>query len=94
VPELSASGDAPLGPRPNHGARRLLARHPNATVALVTGSGFGSLLVWLLELINVNISGEVGAAIGGAIPAVVLFIGRRSVKGAILALWSGDPDSW
>jgi hypothetical protein len=69
---------------------RVIAKHPNASVALGSGSGLGALVVWLVGLSGTAMPAEVGAAIGGSVAAVALFIGRRGIKGVIHALWQGD----
>jgi hypothetical protein len=69
---------------------RRIARHPNASVALGSGSGLGALVVWLVGLSGTSMPAEVGAAIGGLVAATALFIGRRGIKGVIQALWQGD----
>lgn len=75
---------------PARGAtRRVVASNPNATMALGSGSGIGTLVIWLVGLTGTEVPPEVGAASGGLIAAVFLFIGRRGIKGAILGLW--DP---
>lgn len=68
----------------------VIARHPNASVALGSGSGLGALVVWLVGLSGTAMPAEVGAAIGGSVAAIALFIGRRGIKGVIRALWQGD----
>jgi hypothetical protein len=69
---------------------RVVARHPNASIALGSGSGLGALVVWLVGLSGTAMPAEVGAAIGGSVAAAALFIGRRGIKGVIQALWQGD----
>jgi hypothetical protein len=68
----------------------VIARHPNASVALGSGSGLGALIVWLVSLSGTTMPPEVGAAIAGAIAATALFIGHRGIKGAASALWQGE----
>jgi hypothetical protein len=68
----------------------LIARNPNASVALGSGSGFGALFVWIVGLSGTTMPPEVGAAIGGVVAAVALFIGRRGIKGAFTTIWRGD----
>jgi len=68
----------------------VIARHPNASVALGSGSGLGALVVWIVGLSGTAMPPEIGAAIGGVIAATALFIGRRGIKGALSAIWRGD----
>ena len=70
--------------------RRVVSSNPNASVALGSGSGLGSLVIWLVGLNGTAVPPEVGAAIGGLIAAVFLFVGRRGIKGALIGLWRGD----
>lgn len=70
--------------------RRAVSSHPNASVALGSGSGLGPLVIWLVGLNGTAVPPEVGAAIGGLMAAVFLLVGRRGIKGAILGLW--DPE--
>jgi hypothetical protein len=69
-----------------------IAKHPNASLALGSGSGLGALIVWLVGLTGTAMPPEVGAATGGAVAAAFLFIGRRGVKGAILGIWQGSEE--
>lgn len=62
--------------------------HPNATAAAGSG-GLAVLVVWLLGMADVDVSPEVAAAIAGAIATVVLFIGRRGLRGLLGILWRG-----
>jgi hypothetical protein len=68
----------------------LLASHPNASVALGSGSGLGALVVWAVGLTGMTMPPEVAAAIAGVIAALALFVGHRGIKGAASALWRGD----
>lgn len=66
-------------------------KHPNATVGAASGSGLGTLLVWLLSSVaGLDLAPEVGAAIAGAVAAAVLFIGRRGIRGALHVVWRGE----
>jgi hypothetical protein len=71
-------------------AGNVVSRHPNASVALGSGSGFGALTIWLVSLSGAQVPPEVGAAIGGAIAALFLFVGRRGIKGAVVGIWQGE----
>lgn len=62
--------------------------HPNATAAAGSG-GLAVLVVWLLGMAGVAVSPEVAAAIAGAIATIVLFIGRRGLKGLARIIWRG-----
>jgi hypothetical protein len=68
----------------------VVARHPNASVALGSGSGLGALIVWIAGLGGATMPPEVGAAVGGVVAATALFIGRRGIKGAVHLLWNGS----
>ena len=85
------SEQAAVAGAPTTGAtRRAVSRHPNASVALGSGSGLGSLVVWMVGLTGAAVPPEVGAAIGGLLAAGFLLIGRRGIKGAIIGLWQGE----
>ncbi len=75
------------------GSSRVVARHPNASVALGSGSGLGALVVWLVGLSGTAMPAEVGAAIGGIAAACALFVGRTGIKGIARALWQGQQAS-
>jgi hypothetical protein len=68
----------------------MLARHPNASVAVGSGSGLGALIVWAVGLAGVAMPAEVGAVIAGVVAGFALFIGRRGIKGVLGLLWVGD----
>jgi hypothetical protein len=68
----------------------VVSRNPNASVALGSGSGLGALVIWLIGLSGTQVPPEIGAAIGGAVAAVFLFVGRRGIKGAVLGIWRGE----
>jgi hypothetical protein len=85
------SEQAVVAAAPTTGAtRRVVTRHPNASVALGSGSGLGSLAIWIVGLTGTEVPPEVGAAIGGLMAAAFLLIGRRGIKGAIIGLWQGE----
>lgn len=63
-------------------------KHPNATAA-VGGGGLGVIVVWALGLAGVDVPPEVAAAIAGGLAGIVLFIGRRGVKGLASVMWRG-----
>lgn len=66
-----------------------VAQHPNASLALASGSGLGAIVIWLIGLSGTSVPPEVATAIGGAVAAFFLVIGRRGVRGAVLGLWGG-----
>jgi hypothetical protein len=71
--------------------RRVAPRsHPNASVALGSGSGVGTVFIWLVGLTGANVPPEVGAASGGIIAAIFLFVGKRGIKDAVAGLWRGN----
>jgi hypothetical protein len=69
---------------------RVIAKHPNASVAVGSGSGLGALVVWIVGLGGVVMPAPVGAVIGGGVAGFALLIGRRGIKGLIGVLWQGD----
>ena len=70
--------------------RRVVSRHPNASLALGSGSGLGPLVVWMAGMTGASMPPEAAAAVGGLVAACFLVIGRRGVKGAILGIWQGQ----
>lgn len=66
-----------------------MSRHPNATVALVAGSGLGSITAWVLALAGAPVPPEVAAAIAGGIAAFGLMVGRDGLRGVARAVWYG-----
>jgi len=64
--------------------------NPNATVAGAT-TAIGVFITWLLSHFNVSISTETAVAIGGTITTIVLWIGRKGLKGAVESIWQGSP---
>ena len=72
------------------GSGRVIAKHPNASVAVGSGSGLGALVVWIVDLGGVVMPAPVGAVIGGGVAGFALLIGRRGIKGLIGVLWQGD----
>jgi hypothetical protein len=67
----------------------VISRNPNASVALGSGAGVGSLIVWSVGLTGTQMPPEVGAALGGVVAGAVLFIGRRGLRGTLLWFWRG-----
>ncbi|MDX6439191.1 MAG: hypothetical protein QOF45_1774 [Gaiellaceae bacterium] len=85
------SEQAAVANAPTRGAtRRVVSNNPNASMALGSGSGLAPLVIWLVGLNGTAIPPEVGAAIGGLMAAVFLFVGRRGIKGAFVGVWRGD----
>jgi hypothetical protein len=68
----------------------VITRHPNASVALGSGSGVGALVVWLIGLSGTEVPPEVSAVIAGTAAWVVLLVGRRGIKPALEAIWNGS----
>lgn len=64
-------------------------RHPNTTAATVAG-GIGILITWLLGYFGIDVSAELGGTIATAIAAVVLFVGRRGIRGVLATVWNGS----
>ena len=70
--------------------RRAFSSHPNASVALGSGSGLGPLVIWMVGLSGASVPPEAAAAIGGLMAACFLLVGRRGIKGAIVGIWQGS----
>lgn len=64
--------------------------HPNATAAGGTG-GLSVLVLYIAERFGWHVDPLLAAGIATIASAVVLFIGRRGLRGAIAAIWSGSP---
>jgi hypothetical protein len=75
---------------PRRATRRIVSNNPNATVALGSGSGLGTLVIWVVGLAGAPVPPEAGAALAGLIAAAFLFVGRRGIKGAIVGVWRGQ----
>lgn len=69
---------------------KVLAKNPNAATAGVTGVGFGTLLVWLLGHFGVQMDNEVAVVVATTVTTVVLFIGKRGLRGVIRKVWKGE----
>ena len=67
----------------------VVARNPNASIALGSGAGLGPLMVWLVGFIGTPMPPEVGAALGGVLAALFLLIGRRGIRGMLMSIWRG-----
>jgi hypothetical protein len=63
--------------------------HPNTIAASLAGA-LGTLTAYLLKkYAALDITTVQTGAIATGYAAVILFIGRRGVKGAVLAVWNG-----
>jgi hypothetical protein len=71
---------------------RAIAKHPNASVAVGSGSGLGALVVWSVGLGGLVMPAEIGAVIGGGVAGVALLIGKEGIKGLIGIIWHGDRE--
>jgi hypothetical protein len=69
--------------------RRAVSNHPNASVALGSGAGIGPIVIWLIGMAHVQMTPEVGGAVGGLVAAGFLLVGRRGIKNVIIGLWEG-----
>lgn len=64
-------------------------RHPN-TIAAGIGGGLATLTVYLLNryaATSINSAQSAGIATGYA--TIILFVGRRGLKGAVSGVWNG-----
>lgn len=68
----------------------VVQHHPNATVALVSGSGLGTLIAWGATRLGVSLTVTEATVIAGAVSAVALFIGKNGIKGIIHLVWNGS----
>jgi len=68
----------------------VISKHPNASVAVGSGSGFGALIVWIVGLGGVVMPAPIGAVIGGGVAGVALLVGRRGIKGLMAVIWQGE----
>ena len=63
--------------------------HPNTIAALIAG-GLGSLTSYLLsKYAGVQLTPAQSGGIATGYAAVLLFIGRRGLKGTLQAVWGG-----
>jgi hypothetical protein len=65
-------------------------QHPNASVALGSGAGLGSIRIWGGGFTGLAMPPEVGAAFGGLIASAFLFVGRRGLRDTLRSLWNGS----
>lgn len=56
-------------------------KHPNASVALVSSVGLGTLVVQIAAHFGLHLSTEWGLTIAGALATAALFIGRNGFVG-------------
>lgn len=67
----------------------MVSGHPNTIAALIAG-GLGSLTGYLLsKYAGVALTPAQSGGIATGYAAVLLFIGRRGLKGTIQAVWEG-----
>jgi hypothetical protein len=67
----------------------MVTGHPNTIAALIAG-GLGSLTAYLLaKYAGVHLTPAQSGGIATGYAAVLLFIGRRGLKGTIQAVWNG-----
>jgi hypothetical protein len=70
--------------------KRIHRRHPNASRALMHGSGLGAIIVWSAGLTGLEMPPEIAAVLAGAVASAFLLIGKRGIKGTIHDLWNGS----
>lgn len=68
-------------------------KHPNALVGTAGGASLGPALVEILGLLGFEITGTLGAVIGGAAAGLLLLIGRKGFRGIARTLWHGSEGS-
>jgi hypothetical protein len=67
----------------------MVTGHPNTIAALIAG-GLGSLTAYLLaKYAGVALTPAQSGGIATGYAAVLLFIGRRGLKGTLQAVWDG-----
>ena len=64
-------------------------QHPNAAVA-GGGTGVAAAVIWIASLLHVTLTAYEAVGIAGVLTTVVLFIGRRGIKGAFSDIWNGN----
>ena len=74
------------------GTSRSIGKHPNASVAVGSGSGLGALVVWGVGLGGVVMPAEIGAVIGGGVAGVALLVGKQGIKGLATIVWRGNRE--
>jgi hypothetical protein len=75
---------------PSDKPSNVISRNPNASVALSSGAGLGSLIVWSVGLTGAAITPEAAAALGGVLAALFLLIGREGIRGLLGTAWRGS----
>jgi hypothetical protein len=63
-------------------------KHPNANVAAAM-IGPAVVLIWLANLVNLEIPNDVAVVVGGYVIVIALRIGRDGIRGAIRKIWKG-----
>jgi len=66
--------------------------HPNARAAAGAG-GTVAVVIYLLSLFGISVPDPplaVGVAIGGAVSAIFLLVGRAGIRGVFRLLWRGS----
>lgn len=71
----------------------MVVKHPNALVGTAGGAGLGPAVVEVLALFDVEVSGTLGAVIGGAAAGIVLMVGRKGVRGIARTVWAGNSNT-
>jgi hypothetical protein len=61
-------------------------KHPNATTALVSSLGLGSIIVTVGSRFGLHLSGEEGLAVAGVLATGALFLGRNGLLGTYRAV--------
>src|SRR5215208_607889 len=59
---------------PEERSGNIVTNNPNATTALVTGSGLGAIVIWIAQSAGASIPPEIAAVAAGAIASTGLFI--------------------
>jgi hypothetical protein len=67
--------------------------HPNAKASTAT-TLLAAGALWLAKRYGYTLSSEWSLIAAGFVISGVLFVGRRGVKGAVLALWNGVGTVW
>jgi hypothetical protein len=75
---------------PEERSGNIVTNNPNATTALVTGSGLGAIVIWIAQSAGASIPPEIAAVAAGAIASTGLFIGRNGFYGIVNLLKFGS----
>lgn len=66
-----------------------MSAHPNTIASLIAG-GLGTLTVYLLNrYADVSLTSVQAGAIATGYSGALLFVGRRGLKGTLIAVWNG-----